>query len=183
MSTLTSKALLNKLHNYKTKDKDGFTLIELLIVVIIVGVLSSVALPAFIGQAAKAKISAAKALASTAAKECQTYLVGDQLDPFKLTTKGGGEIVFPDTKTITLEAAAGESSAKTATGADTCTLTAGGTFVASIPKGEDKFDVFSATVVENTGGVIKICSIANAGAADEVKDGCTLEAAGTEGTW
>ena len=50
-------------------------MIELLVVVIIVGILASIALPGFLSQADKAKASSAKALVSSAVKECQVYLV------------------------------------------------------------------------------------------------------------
>jgi type II secretory pathway pseudopilin PulG len=50
-------------------------LIELLVVVIIVGILASIALPGFLSQADKAKASSAKALVSSAVKECQVHLI------------------------------------------------------------------------------------------------------------
>lgn len=72
---LIQKLADKQTHGEASSDSQGFTLIELLVVVIIVGILASVALPSFLNQADKAKVSAAKALASAGAKECQVYLV------------------------------------------------------------------------------------------------------------
>lgn len=49
----------------------GFTLIELMIVIVIVAILMAIALPNFLNQTAKAKITEAKTLANAAAKEAQ----------------------------------------------------------------------------------------------------------------
>ena len=58
MNTFTSKALLKKLRS--KKKVNGFTMIELMVVVAIIGVLSSVALPALTKAQDRAKSSAAK---------------------------------------------------------------------------------------------------------------------------
>jgi len=47
-----------------------------MIVIVIVGILSSVALPSFLGQAGKAKITEAQSLASGYIKEYKTELLG-----------------------------------------------------------------------------------------------------------
>ena len=51
----------------------GFTLIELLVVMIIIGLLSAIALPAFLNQRAKAVDASAKELAHTAQVAAETY--------------------------------------------------------------------------------------------------------------
>ena len=46
-------------------DEGGFTLIELLVVVLIIGILSAIAIPAFLSQTSKANDSAAKTQVGT----------------------------------------------------------------------------------------------------------------------
>ncbi len=49
----------------RTADEAGFTLIELLVVVLIIGILSAIAIPAFLSQTSKANDSAAKTQVGT----------------------------------------------------------------------------------------------------------------------
>ena len=73
MNTFTSKAHLKKLRS--KKKVNGFTMIELMVVVAIIGILSSVALPALTSAQDRAKSSAAKQESVNAAKTCTIALI------------------------------------------------------------------------------------------------------------
>jgi len=77
-SALIRKLALGKKRSTAGAEK-GFTLVELLIVVIILGVLSAVGIPAYLNQQVKAKINAANAAAMGAAKSCAALqITGDE---------------------------------------------------------------------------------------------------------
>ena len=57
----------------ENKQGQGFTLIELLVVIIIIGILSAIALPSFLSQAAKARQSEGKNNAGILNRSQQTY--------------------------------------------------------------------------------------------------------------
>ena len=62
-------ALLNSRQKQKSLIQKGFTLVELMIVIVIVGILSAVALPNFLSQTEKAKVTEAKTKTSAYLKE------------------------------------------------------------------------------------------------------------------
>ncbi len=62
------RARLNKLG-----DQRGYTLLEVLVVVLIIGVLATIALPSFLNQTTKATGAAAEELAHTAQIAAETY--------------------------------------------------------------------------------------------------------------
>lgn len=74
MKTELKAKFLQHLLNKKNDDK-GFTLIELLVVIIIIGILSAIALPSFLNQAAKARQSEAKSFVGAVLRAQQAYRI------------------------------------------------------------------------------------------------------------
>jgi type IV pilus assembly protein PilA len=62
--------------------QQGFTLAELLIVVVIIGILSAVGIPAYLNQAGKARARAAESAAMSAARACAALQVTGETASF-----------------------------------------------------------------------------------------------------
>jgi type IV pilus assembly protein PilA len=77
MSTLNSRLQLSILNRKKSKNivEKGFTLVELMIVIVVVGVLSAVALPNFLGVKDKADVASQIGGFMGLAKECSSAIL------------------------------------------------------------------------------------------------------------
>lgn len=67
--------MLTKLQTYKENHEEGFTLIELLVVILIIGILSAIAIPAFLNQRKSAVDSTLQSDLASTAKGVEDWVV------------------------------------------------------------------------------------------------------------
>jgi len=84
----------------RKSSSQGFTLVELMVVIVIVGILSAVALPRFLGVRDKAKLNTQIGEATGLAKECASALISE--GPFPNTYPNVG-VTNPSNSGLTVD--------------------------------------------------------------------------------
>jgi type IV pilus assembly protein PilA len=145
----------------RTSDEGGFTLIELLVVVLIIGILSAIAIPAFLSQTSKASDSAAKTQVGTLQTTMQSF-AAEENGSYLGANLAKLEAIEPTLKDTT--------TAKAAVGAVTATSF---TVESEAVGSKDKY-----TLTNNNGTITRTCTVASTSSPGGCKN-----LVGSSGTW
>jgi type IV pilus assembly protein PilA len=138
------------------RNQDGFTLVELLVVILIVGILSAVAVPAFLGQRARSHDTAAKTFARHAQSAMESHYHAGQ-------TYAGATIAVLEAIEPSLKPARGITFAAP----PTATLTATGYVLTVTSKTTNTFTITKTASGTGIGTVSRTCTRTN------TKGGCS----------
>jgi type IV pilus assembly protein PilA len=144
-------------HINKRRQDQGFTLIELLVVIIIIGILSAIALPAFLNQANKAKQSEAKQYIASINKGQQAYYAENGKFTTNIPDLGLGlKTETTNYKYTVTENAGGAAINSNATPTNTSSLRAYGGAVVLVTSGEAKTTQTSICEAKGDAGVFNL---------------------------
>ncbi len=86
--------MINKLR-VRTQSESGFTLVELLVVMLIIGLLAAIAIPAFFNQRSKASDAEAKSAVKTAQTAMETFATDEGASGYDLATVAALQTIEP----------------------------------------------------------------------------------------
>jgi len=143
-------------HINKRRQDQGFTLIELLVVIIIIGILSAIALPAFLNQANKAKQSEAKQYIASINKGQQAYYAENGKFTTVIPDLGLGLKTQTTNYTYDVASTAADQANSNAVPTNTTSLRAYGGVVVLVQSGEAK--TTQTSICEAVGGTAKFAA-------------------------
>jgi prepilin-type N-terminal cleavage/methylation domain-containing protein len=95
--------MIARIHKAMKEKDQGFTLVELLVVVIIIGILSAIAIPAFLNQRKKAVDASIKEDLHTIATSLETYYTDNLKYPTGVSQTGTTLTTAPEATTIDIK--------------------------------------------------------------------------------
>ena len=152
---LSPKIRLNKIKNFSLTDlnnESGFTLVELIVVVMMIGILSSIAIPQFMTAADKAKQKEATGIVAALVKAATAYST-----EYGSLPQGLGDIEEYAKFQQCSEPTAGTDGGQVCKGAVPTPVNSGTTFISS--SGNYDIDIFLGQGPDGQGGTVEIFQV------------------------